>query len=92
MSHPVQSRSLPGVQSAIARHLEIPLGTVRSAHRLREDLGLDQLDLVLLAMKLEHRFHVDLPFYLMQRIETVETLSGWIDDLVRRVDAAHQRA
>lgn len=67
------------VRRAVASHLEVPVGELYSTQSLEDDLGLDPLDLVLIALSLEEDVGVEFPVALLETVKTV----GDLDSLVR---------
>lgn len=47
--------------------------------RLREDIGLDSIDLIELAINLEHRFHIEIPDPELERFRTVQDVLDCVD-------------
>src|SRR5512146_2050359 len=66
------------VRHAVARHLGIPDDCVDPSHRLREDLGLLPLDLVLVALCLEDVASTRFPVERLDSVGTVEALTGFL--------------
>jgi len=67
------------VRRAVASHLEVPVDELCSTQSLEDDLGLDPLDLVLIALSLEEDVGVEFPVALLETVKTV----GDLDSLVR---------
>jgi len=66
------------VRHAIARHLGIAEECIEPSQRLREDLGLHPLDLVLVALCLEEVAHARFPVEGLDAARTVEELTGFL--------------
>jgi acyl carrier protein len=62
------------VRDALARHLHLSRDDVRSTHRLREDLGLDALDLSMIALRLERVARREFPLAVLDLVHTVDQL------------------
>lgn len=63
------------VRYAIARHLGLPESCIEPSQRLRDDLGLLPLDLVLVALRLEDLVNTRFPVDRLSYIHTVEELT-----------------
>lgn len=63
------------VRAAIARHLSVRPEKILPSHRLHEDLELDPLDLVLIALRLEDIEQTDFPIELLGTVNTVAELT-----------------
>jgi len=74
-------RSFFRVRAVVARHVHAPVNQVRPQQSLRTELGLNQLDLALIALQLEGQIGVEVPFLAIQRATTVRDLSECIDQL-----------
>lgn len=68
----------------LARHLSIHAANIRPTHRLEEDLGLDALDRLLVAMRLGLVDGHDVPLFELEEVDSVADLAA----LVERWDAA----
>ncbi|MBI1735328.1 MAG: acyl carrier protein [Candidatus Rokubacteria bacterium] len=55
----------------LATRLRTPRAALRPDSRLREDLGADSLDLIVLACELEERFGIAVPDSALERTRTV---------------------
>jgi len=71
------------VRLAIARHIDVPPSELRSTHHLSRDLGLDPLDLVLVALRLEEGADVEFPIAELESVHTVddfaELVQAWAE-------------
>ena len=69
---------------ALSRHLGLRAETFEAAMRLEEDLGLDPLDLVLVALRLEEEEQSEFPLGGLESIRTVadftELVEEWLAD------------
>jgi acyl carrier protein len=73
------------VRASLARYLGVDPSKIRAAHRLEEDLGVTPLELVLVALDVEEREHVTLPFDQLARVYTVEELlSFFVRNVTRK--------
>src|SRR5262249_36579921 len=63
------------VRLSVARYLGVPERSVDAAHRLREDLGLLPLDLVLVVISLEDVASSRFPVERLDSVHTVEELT-----------------
>jgi acyl carrier protein len=68
------------VRFAIAQHLGATVDEVDAQHRLEDELGLDPLDLVLIALRLEELGKIEFPIAQLERATTVAHLA----EMVRR--------
>jgi acyl carrier protein len=59
------------VRQAVALHLEVDEIEVRPSQHLRRDWGLDPLDLVLIALRIEDRTQIEFPIERLDGAETV---------------------
>ncbi len=66
------------VRHAIASHLRLPDVCVEPSQRLREDLGLLPLDLVLIALSLEDVAGIRFPIERIESVCTVEELTRFL--------------
>ncbi|MBX3192409.1 MAG: acyl carrier protein [Labilithrix sp.] len=70
------------VQNALACHLRTPEASFDAALELERDLGLDPLDLVLIALGLEEAVGVEFPVALLEGVRTVgdvaRLVSTWL--------------
>jgi acyl carrier protein len=64
------------VPIALAQYLRIPVEAILDTQRLKEDLGLDSLDLVTIVLKLEdlEPYHGEFPVGLLENTRTVSDL------------------
>jgi acyl carrier protein len=85
---PSRSRAEPDaalelVRYALAQHLGADVDEIDADHLLDEELGLDPLDLVLIALRLEELGEVEFPVAELETITTVgeltEMVRGWWD-------------
>ncbi len=71
------------VRNAVARHLSLDAAQIVPALHLRNDLGLDPLDLVLIALRLEDMEQIDFPIEQLGSVATVAELTrlfrAWIE-------------
>ena len=65
------------VRSGIARHIGIPEHCVEPAQRLREDLGLFPLDVILVTLGLEDVVNASFPVEHLDSVKTVQDLT-WL--------------
>ncbi len=66
------------VRHRIAAYLSLPLEAVEPVQRLRRDLGLLPLDLVLIALSLEDVASARLPIEHLDSVETVGQLASFL--------------
>ena len=66
------------VRQAIARHLAMPASCIEPSQRLREDLGLFPLDLVLVTLSLEEVSNARFPVERLDTVYTVEELTAFL--------------
>lgn len=63
---------------ALAAHLDVAVDEFTSTQTLEDDLGLDPLDLVLIALRLEEDVGVEFPVALLEDVKTVGDLDGLV--------------
>jgi len=73
-SNPLQSRII----DLISWRLNLPATNIHPYSRLREDLHLDAIDLILLIAELESRFNIYLSKEEVEAIETVQDASFYL--------------
>jgi acyl carrier protein len=87
------------VQRALAARLRQPMAAIVESHEIERDLGLDGLDLLLIALQLEEDAGFEFPAALLKRVRTVadlvELVAGWLERASERVtderaSAAHE--
>ena len=78
MTEALHQRILSDVITAIRHILCLPDTPISAATRFTEDLGLDSLDVVEVAMELEARFQVELPDDFGQRCRSVAQIAGYL--------------
>jgi len=64
------------VRCAVAQHLEVESADIQSKHRLDRDLGLQPLDIVMIAFRLEEVENVELPIDELDAIHKVADLTA----------------
>jgi acyl carrier protein len=64
------------VRCAVAQHLDVEVTEIRSMHRFERDLGLQLLDVVLIALRLEEVENVELPIEDLDAIHKVADLTA----------------
>ena len=74
VSNPLQSRII----DLISWRLNLPATNIHPYSRLREDLHLDAIDLILLIAELESRFNIYLSKEEVEAIETVQDASFYL--------------
>ncbi|MDU0370628.1 phosphopantetheine-binding protein [Hymenobacter endophyticus] len=67
------------VERMLRRKRRNPALTLTSSSRLQEDIGLDSIDLVELAINLEHRFHIEIKDAEMEQLRTVQDVLNCVD-------------
>lgn len=60
------------VERMLLRKRRNPALVIRPGTRLRQDIGIDSIDLVELAINLEHRFHIEITDAEMEALRTVQ--------------------
>jgi len=70
----MQPRHTELVRSALAAHLQVPAESLVEGIALEATLGLDPLDLVLVALRLEEQVGVEFPIALLEDVRTVGDL------------------
>jgi acyl carrier protein len=66
------------VRVALASHLGVPPEAVSLAHELDRDLGLDALDIVLVALRLENVLEAEIPIADLELAVTVQDFADVI--------------
>lgn len=72
------------VRAAIARHLRVPISSVKPRDVLEEDLKIDVLDLALVSIQLEDMMGVELVVPSLHREATVEDLAMTLAPILGR--------
>jgi acyl carrier protein len=72
------------VRRAVAKHLGIERNAIDPFHRLRRDLHLQPLDVVLIVLAIEDAEHIHMP---IAHLDAIETVAG-LTTIVRRVYAS----
>ena len=67
------------VERMLSRKGRNPALVMRPGTRLQQDIGLDSIDLVELAINLEHRFHIEIADAEMERLYTVQNVLDCVD-------------
>jgi acyl carrier protein len=67
------------VERMLRRKRRNPSLLLTATSRLQEDIGLDSIDLVELAINLEHRFHIEIKDAEMERMRTVQDVLDCVD-------------
>lgn len=80
---PQENRHDALVRHTLAAHLDVAPEAIAEAMDLDDDLGLDALDLVLIALALEERVGAEFPLALLESVTSVRQLSSlvgtWIE-------------
>jgi acyl carrier protein len=71
------------VRDVVAQHMLVGVSEVALTQSLRDDLDLDPLDLVLIALRLEDIEEVEFPITALEEIETVGDLAAVLRGLER---------
>jgi acyl carrier protein len=71
------------VSLVISRHLDVEPRRFEPSCRLDEDLGLDPLDLVLIALRLEELVQADFPLAALEFISNVDELASIVRTSMR---------
>jgi acyl carrier protein len=80
MSSTLDSLALRTVKSAVARHLGLEADAVERDVDLREELGLDALDLVLIVTRVEEELGVEISLPRLDYVRTVSDLASVVPD------------
>ncbi|SET89190.1 phosphopantetheine-binding protein [Hymenobacter actinosclerus] len=67
------------VERMLLRKRRNPALVLRPATRLQQDIGLDSIDLVELAINLEHRFHIEIADAEMEAMRTVRDVLSCVE-------------
>lgn len=67
------------VERMLHRKRRNPAVVITPATRLQEDIGVDSIDLVELAINLEHRFHIEITDAEMESMRTVQDILSCVD-------------
>ncbi len=73
------------VERMLLRKGRNPALVMQPGTRLQQDIGLDSIDLVELAINLEHRFHIEITDAEMEAMRTVQHV---LDCVAQHLDAA----
>ena len=74
-----ESKVATQIRAALARRLKRDESRIRPHHALREDLGLDSLDMIELVFKMEEAFDVDIPNGDLTGIRTVGDTIAYVE-------------
>jgi acyl carrier protein len=74
------SLAMRTVQSAVARHLDLAPEDVGGDVDLREGLGLDPLDLVLIVTRVEEELAIEISLPRLDYVRSVQDLASLIED------------
>ena len=74
------SLAMRTVQAAVARHLDLESDAVGVHVDLREELGLDPLDLVLIVTRVEEELSIEISLPRLDYVRTVADLANLIED------------
>jgi acyl carrier protein len=77
---PDSTPTLSNILSAIARHLDRDASEIDTSADLREELGLDALDLVLIVTRVEESLGVEVSLPRLDYVRTVSDLALVFDD------------
>ncbi|WP_019949278.1 phosphopantetheine-binding protein [Hymenobacter aerophilus] len=67
------------VERMLRRKHRNPALVMRPGTRLQQDIGLDSIDLVELAINLEHRFHIEIADAEMEALRTVQDVLDCVE-------------
>ncbi|RFP66747.1 hypothetical protein D0N36_01290 [Hymenobacter lapidiphilus] len=67
------------VERMLLRKGRNPALVMRPGTRLQQDIGLDSIDLVELAINLEHRFHIEITDAEMEALRTVQNVLDCVE-------------
>ncbi|SDY22182.1 phosphopantetheine-binding protein [Hymenobacter psychrophilus] len=67
------------VERMLLRKRRNPALVMQPGTRLQQDIGLDSIDLVELAINLEQRFHIEIPDAEMEDLRTVQNVLDCVD-------------
>jgi acyl carrier protein len=82
------------VRRAIAQHLDLDILAIDPRHELERDLGIDPLDLVLLVLRLEEEWSIEVPVERLANTQTVSDLIAFFRTFSPELDSigrAHVR-
>lgn len=71
------------VLEAIAEHVKVKKDSLNDSTDLKDDLGLDSLDVVELTLQLEESCGVTIPDDKLQNVKTIGDLVKVVDDLTK---------
>ncbi|MFD2784299.1 phosphopantetheine-binding protein [Hymenobacter rubripertinctus] len=75
------------VERMLHRKRRNPAVVITPATRLQEDIGVDSIDLVELAINLEHRFHIEITDAEMEAMRTVGDVLACVDHHLSLLEA-----
>jgi acyl carrier protein len=75
------------VLDVVARHVPVSAAALNPTQHIREDLDLDPLDLVLIALRLEDIVQVEFPIAALETIQTVGDFAVVLRGLPRKLEA-----
>ena len=64
---------------ALAEYLKRDAATIRAAHHLRDDLGLDSMAVIELLYKIEEAFNIQIPDQDLVGLTTVSTVAAYVE-------------
>ena len=64
---------------ALAEYLKRDAGTIKAAHHLRDDLGLDSMAVIELLYKIEETFDIQIPDQDLVGLATVESVASYVE-------------
>jgi len=64
---------------ALAEYLKRDAGTIKAAHHLRDDLGLDSMAVIELLYKIEETFDLQIPDQDLVGLTTVESVASYVE-------------
>ena len=73
-----------GLREIMAARLGLPPEQLKSEARLVEDLGLDSLDAVELAISVERKFDIEVPEEELTKLKTVADMVALVESRIRQ--------
>ncbi|MCC6139846.1 MAG: acyl carrier protein [Nitrospira sp.] len=77
---------------ALAEYLKRDAGTIKAAHHLRDDLGLDSMAVIELLYKIEETFDLQIPDQDLVGLTTVESVASYVEGRLAPAKLAVKKA
>ncbi len=77
---------------ALAEYLKRDAGTIKAAHHLRDDLGLDSMAVIELLYKIEETFDIQIPDQDLVGLTTVDSVASYVEQRLEPAKPAVKKA